>query len=88
MQCRHRSDLQGPARFVSLNIQDIIMAECIRKINIGTCAQRHGVIMVTLGGVLAHLYKSTESYCCHFDVGVGIGVGVTLQSFTSKLLFF
>ena len=63
------------------------MAECIRKINIGTCAQRHGVIMVTLCGVLAHLYKSTESYCCHFDVGVGIGVGVTLKSFTSKLLF-
>ena len=60
------------------------MAECIRKINIGTSAQRHRVIMVTLSGVLAHLYESTESYCCHFDVGVGIGVGVTLQSFTSK----
>ena len=60
------------------------MAECIRKINIGTSAQRHGVIMVTLSGVLAHLYESMESYCCHFDVGVGIGIGVTLQSFTSK----
>ena len=24
--------------------------------------------------VLVHLYKSTESYCCHFDVGVGVGV--------------
>ena len=60
------------------------MAECIRKINIGTSAQRHGVIMVTLSGVLAHLYESMESYCCHFDVGVCIGIGVTLQSFTSK----
>ena len=64
------------------------MAECIRKINIGTSAQRHGVIMVTLSGVLAHLYESTESYCCHFDVGVGLGVGVTLQSFTSKFTGF
>ena len=54
------------------------MAECIRKTNIGTSAQRLGVIMVTLSGVLAHLYESTESYCCHFNVGVGLSVGVTL----------
>lgn len=32
---------------------------------------------------LAHLYESTESYCCHLDVGVSIGVdmGITLGSF-------
>ena len=23
---------------------------------------------------LARLYESTESYCCHFEVGVGLGV--------------
>ena len=62
------------------------MAECFRKINIGTSAQRHGVIMVTLSDVLARLYESTESNRCHFDVGVGISVGVTLQSFTSKFI--
>ena len=28
--------------------------------------------------VLARLYESSESYCCHFDVGVGVEVGVTL----------
>ena len=31
---------------------------------------------------LAHLYESTESYCYHF----GLGIGVTLYSFMSKLL--
>ena len=36
---------------------------------------------------LAHLYKSTENCCCHFDVSVSIGVGVTLQSFTSKFFY-
>ena len=25
---------------------------------------------------LARLYESTGSYCCHFDVCVGVGVGV------------
>ena len=23
---------------------------------------------------LSRLYESTESYCCHFEVGVGVGV--------------
>ena len=32
--------------------------------------------------LLARLYKNTESYCYHFDVG--IGVGITLKSFTLK----
>ena len=31
---------------------------------------------------LAHLYESTKSYCCHFDIGVC--VGVTLKSFTTS----
>ena len=34
---------------------------------------------------LAHLYESTESCCCHFDMGVG--VGITLQSFRSKFFY-
>ena len=55
------------------------MAEYIRKNNICTSAQRLAVIMVTLCGVLAHLDESTVSYnCCHFNVGVGLVVGVTL----------
>ena len=29
--------------------------------------------------------RSTESYCCHFDVDVG--VGVTLKSLTSKFFY-
>ena len=33
---------------------------------------------------LACLYGSTESYCSHFDTGMGVGVGATLRSFTSK----
>ena len=36
---------------------------------------------------LACLYESTESYCCHFDVGPGICVGLTLHSFTSKFFY-
>ena len=27
---------------------------------------------------LARLYNSTESYCCHFDVSVGVSVSITL----------
>ena len=33
---------------------------------------------------LASLYKSTESYCCHFYVGMGMGVGIKLKSFMSN----
>ena len=29
--------------------------------------------------LLAHLYENTESYCCHFDIGVS--VVVSLQNF-------
>ena len=41
-----------------------------------------GAIIVFLP-FLARLYKSTESYCCHFDVGVDwshfkAGIGFTL----------
>ena len=37
---------------------------------------------------LVCLYESLESYCCHFVVGVGVvmGVSVTLQKFKSKFL--
>ena len=34
---------------------------------------------------LAHLYDSTGSYCCHSDVG--IGVGVTLKSFMLEFFY-
>ena len=29
------------------------------------------------GFFLARLYESTGSYYCHFDISIGIGVGVT-----------
>ena len=32
---------------------------------------------------LSRLYKSIGSFCCHFDVGAGMGG--TLESFTSKI---
>ena len=35
--------------------------------------------------LLAHLYVSSKSYCYPFEVGISMGVGVTLQSFMSKL---
>ena len=35
--------------------------------------------------LLAHLYKSTESYCCHFDVGVSRGV--TLSSLRQSFFY-
>ena len=49
---------------------------------------RQGPTMLAVGLVwmgviltfLARLYESTESYCCHFDVSVG----VTLKIYTSK----
>ena len=31
-----------------------------------------GVIELILHLILAHLYESTETYCCHYDVGVGV----------------
>ena len=34
---------------------------------------------------LACMYQSTKYRCCHFDVG--IGMGITLQSFTSKFFY-
>ena len=45
------------------------MADCIRKFYIGSSAQRHGVIMVTLCGVLAHLYERGQKLGhTHFKV--------------------
>ena len=35
---------------------------------------------------LAHLYESIGSYCCHFQVGMGVGIGVTFEGFTTKFL--
>ena len=40
------------------------------------------IYIVKIRPFLAHLYKSTKTYCCHFDVG--IGTGVTLYSFILK----
>ena len=40
------------------------------------------------GLFLARLYKSTDSYCCHFDVAVSIGVGegITLSKFFNVMV--
>ena len=38
-------------------------------------------IMSGMSGNCGCSHESTESYCCHFDVSMGIGV--TLESFTS-----
>ena len=35
--------------------------------------------------LLARLYESTESYCCHFDVGIGVGDSITLSKFYVKV---
>ena len=34
-------------------------------------------------------YENTESYCCHFDVsmGFGVGVGITLYKFYVKVFY-
>ena len=36
---------------------------------------------------LAHLHKSTGSYCCYLDVGMGLGVGIRLRSFVTVFFF-
>ena len=64
------------------------MAECIRKINIGTSAQRHRVIMVTLSGVLAHQYESTESYCCHLTSAWALVLASHFKVLPQSLLLF
>ena len=42
---------------------------------------------VVVNKLLAHLYKSTESHNCHLEVGMGMDVSVTLESFTSTFFF-
>ena len=37
--------------------------------------------------VLAHLYESIGSYCCHFQVGMGVGIGVIFERFYDKVFF-
>ena len=46
-------------------------------------------VSIQIHPFLARLYHSTGSCCCHSDdgVSVGIGMGVTLQSFTSKFFY-
>ena len=34
---------------------------------------------------LSHLYESTGSCCCHFDMGVS--VSITIKSFVSKIFY-
>ena len=33
------------------------------------------------------LIQRYRSYCCHLDIGIGVGMGVTLSKFTSKLFY-
>ena len=43
-----------------------------------------------LNGALSHSFasfSSPESYCCHPDVGIGLGMGVTLKNFMTKFIF-
>ena len=44
-----------------------------------------GMLVKTLQSILALLYKSTEIYCCHFDVSMGSGVCVSLLKFYVKV---
>ena len=41
---------------------------------IGTVSNEEALLL----SFLARLYHSTGSYCCHFKVGVGVVLGITL----------
>lgn len=43
------------------------------------------IYIVKIRPFLAHLYKSTKTYCCHFDVGIGTGVTLVDKRLSGEL---
>ena len=83
-QCRQA----GSTLFVKEKMGTSVLTHCIL-----VDSSTNTFVILGVSGLfcrfVARLYESTESYCCPFDVGVGmiIGVGVTLKNLRFFMLW-